>query len=53
MAYELPIVIYALMVDERIRGGDNRPAIYWTKAMAKLDMKPGETIVRVRVSLEN
>jgi len=56
MAYELPIVIYALIVDGRIRGGDNKPEIYWTKAMARLAKKnryPDDELVRVRISLED
>jgi len=54
MAYELPIVVYALLVDGRIRGGDDKPEIYWTWARAKLARKryPECELVRVRVSLE-
>jgi len=52
--YELPIVIYAVMVDGRIRGGDNKPEIYWTQSQAKLAARRnvGDRVVRVRVSLE-
>ena len=53
MSYELPIVIWALLTEGRIRGGDNKPEIYWTKMMATLAQKryPHDKVVRVRVSL--
>jgi len=54
MAYELPIVIWALLTEGRIRGGDNKPEIYWTRAqakLAKLHLYPDDEVVRIRVSL--